>query len=95
MAQFEIPPLFKGPISLDNDSEIKFTLGKNTHRYSLDHYGVLKIPQSDYFIQYDSERVNRIIKFLPPLMIKNCMQQSIYIHRVGKIKESILKIATN
>jgi hypothetical protein len=54
MAQFEIPPLFKGPISLENDSEIRFTLESNNHRFSLDRYGVLKIPKSNYFIQYDS-----------------------------------------
>jgi hypothetical protein len=41
--EFELSPMFKGPIRFDGD-KIRFRLKNKEHKFSLDHYGVIKIP---------------------------------------------------
>lgn len=45
--------MFKGPIRFDGD-KIKFRLKAREYKFSLDHYGVIKIPESQYFIKFDT-----------------------------------------
>ena len=68
---FELKPLFKGPVRIADEKEIVFKLEGKTHKFSSDHYGVLKIANSNYFIKFDTYKLNRIIKFIPQLIIKN------------------------
>ena len=57
----------------------------------MDHYGTLKIGQSKYFIQFDIEKLSRVIRFLSPLMIKNKLFQAIYVKRRGYFVENVPK----
>lgn len=84
-SEFELPPRFKGPVRLLKDKEVVFRMGKATHKFSLDHYGVLRIPQTDYFIRFATEKLNRVIKFMALLVVKNKLQQPVYVRRFGRV----------
>jgi hypothetical protein len=60
-----------------------------TSKFSTDHYGVMKIPDSGYFIKFDTEKLNKVIKFMPPLLIRNKLRQAIYVKRIGSSTDEV------
>jgi hypothetical protein len=80
---FHLPPLFKGPVRLPNDREIVFRLRERTVKFSTDHYGVMKIADSGFFIKFDTERLNKVIKFMPQLILRNRLRQAVTVRRWG------------
>lgn len=58
----------------------------------MDHYGTLKIGNSSYFIQFDVEKLSRIIRFIPSVMIQNKMYKALYVRRVGNVSNVPRKI---
>lgn len=85
--EYELPSLFKGPVRISDDKEIVFRMKDQLHRFSTDHYGVFKIPKSDYLIKFDTQKLNRVVRFLPLLSMKNRLEQTIYVRRSGKVSE--------
>ena len=90
--EYELPSLFKGPVRISDDKEIVFRLKDQLHRFSTDHYGVFKIPKSDYMIKFDTQKLNRVVRFLPLLSLKNRLEQTIYVRRSGKVSEVPLQV---
>jgi hypothetical protein len=52
--EFLLPPLFKGPVRLPNDREVHFRLREHVMKLSTDHYGVMRLADSGFFIKFDS-----------------------------------------
>jgi len=76
-------PLYKGPVKLDNDKNISFRLKGKEYTYGMDHYGTLKITGTVYLIQFDIQKLSRVIRFLSVSMLHNKLFQSIYVRRYG------------
>jgi hypothetical protein len=51
----------------------------------------MKIADSGYFIKFDTERLNKVIKFMPKLIIRNRLKQAVTVRRWGK-EESAIKV---
>ena len=81
--EFQLQSLFKGPVKLLNDQEITFRLKNQLYTFGMDHYGTLKIGDSSFFIQFDIQKLSRVIRFLSPNMIQNKLFQAIYVKRKG------------
>lgn len=81
--EFQLDPLYKGPIKLDNDKSISFTLNGKKYTYGMDHYGTLKITGTVYMIQFDIQKLSRVIRFLSSAMLHNKLFQAIYVRRYG------------
>ena len=82
-------PLFKGPVKVDNDQEITFRLKGKSYTYGMDHYGTLKIGSSTYLIQFDIQKLSRVIRFLAPIMIHNKLFQAVWVKRKGYFTENV------
>jgi hypothetical protein len=75
--------LYKGPVKLDNDKNITFRLKGKDYTYGMDHYGTLKITGTVYMIQFDIQKLSRVIRFLSASMLHNKLFQAIYVRRYG------------
>jgi hypothetical protein len=60
-------------------------------KLSTDHYGVMRLADSGFFIKFDSERLNKVIKFMPQLIIRNRLRQAVTIRRWGR-EENTIKV---
>lgn len=51
----------------------------------MDHYGTLRIGETAYFIQFDVDKLSRVIRIIPTKMIQNKMYKSLHIRRIGNV----------
>ena len=51
-------------------------------KVSLGHYGLVRIPESSYFIEFKAAKLNRIVRFLAPKILINKTNTPIYCKRV-------------
>ncbi len=99
-SEFQMNPLFKGPVKFDESMKIKFRLKGISYEYGMDHYGTLKIggkkeikeDDQQYYIQFDIAKLSRIIRFLPSQVIQNKLYKAIFIRRVGNVPNVPKKI---
>lgn len=51
----------------------------------MDHYGTLRIGETLFYIQFDVDKLSRVIRFIPRQMIQNKMYKPLYIRRIGNV----------
>ena len=90
---FKLDPLFNGPLKLgENATSIKFTYREKQFDVSLEQYGTIRIPKvNTLHLQFKINKLNRIITFVAPTVIRNLTKSPLYCVRYNENKERIDK----
>ena len=89
-SEFILDPGFFGSVRLTDESQVlDFEIMKRLCRVSLEHYGLIKVPDIDYFIQFKVDRLNRFIRFMAPRIMTNETNKPLFCKRFNFKEEEL------
>ena len=91
---FKVPSKFYGTVRLSdnvNDVEnLKFTFFDKLFNISLEHYGIVRIPgMKNYYVEFKIDKLNRIVRFIGAMVIKNCTSSGLYLAIYNQKEEKV------
>ena len=80
-------PFFSGPVRLSPTAEnFEFEINGTKQKLSLQHYGIVKVPSMNYFVEFKVNKLSRLIRFLTPKILRNVINRKIYCKLIQKGK---------